>query len=955
MKQICLFITFVLLTSAAVAQAPFVTTWGVAGHGNQLLIRFETEYGEGGNYTIDFGDGTILTNQSGVASHTYEAPGTYTVTVSGNFDRFLLEEDYETLLKSVEQWGDTEWTSMEGMFKGCSNLVIKATDVPNLSKVTSMKEMFYGCASIGIIPNLGEWDVSNVTNLAGMFNRATSFNQSLDTWDVSKVSTMGEMFSYARSFNQPLEAWDVSNVVNMEAMFFQAASFNQPLNAWDVSKVTNMSNMFSDGLFSTTSKTVKFNQPLDAWDVSNVTDMSYMFCGAKFNQSIEAWDVSNLLTMKAMFYESKFNHPIASWDVSNVTDMSNMFYRADFNQPIGVWDVSNVTDMSGMFSEATNFSQPLNSWNVSSVTNMAGMFKKASSFNYPINTWDVSNVTEMGSMFREATNFNQSLNAWDVSNVTNMSSMFYYAINFNQPLDTWNLTNAAMSVNTFVMYSGLNVINYDLLLERFLELDMPTGLTFNAHGLYYCNQEARDYLINTLDWNMVGDYLSLTCNSISGSVFYDLDANGCTTEDLAADVFFVNLDNGISNFRQSVANGMYSIPTRDENYIVSLVNVPEYFTVSPEAIEVDFTSTIDEIVNFCVTSSQVVNDISIALLPITEGRPGFEATYKLVVKNLGTQSVDNITATLTFDEAMQSFVVASAKTETTTSNSLEFSITALNPFESWETSITMQTFTPPIVNGGDVLSFTAMVLPNSDDYTPNDNTFNLEQIVVNSRDPNDKQVLQGESIVMEQTGEYLDYLIRFQNTGSASAVNIRVEDELHENLDWSTLSITNASHEYQVEVTNGNEVDFIFNGIYLTAESQNEQESHGFIAYKIKPKTTVEVGDIMSGNASIYFDYNAPIITNTVTTEVVGVLGVEEHVLSSLVTVYPNPIDGEIHLEMNDEVELISIKLYNMQGRLLLETKENTNNIKTDQLSSGVYMLSLETNKGQLVKRVVKK
>nr|WP_253187456.1 T9SS type A sorting domain-containing protein [Mangrovimonas sp. DI 80] len=345
-------------------------------------------------------------------------------------------------------------------------------------------------------------------------------------------------------------------------------------------------------------------------------------------------------------------------------------------------------------------------------------------------------------------------------------------------------------------------------------------------------------------------------------------------------------------------------------------------------MEVDFATSTGEQVDFCVTANQDINDLNITLLPITEARPGFTATYKLVVKNLGTQSMDNITASLLFDEAMQSFVEANPVTSATTTNSLEFTIATLAPFESWETGITMQTFTPPAVNGDDLLNFTATVLPNTDDYTPNDNIFSLEQIVVNSYDPNYKQVLQGETIVMEQTSEYLDYLIRFQNTGTASAINIRVEDELHDNLDWSTLSITSASHDYQVEVTNSNEVEFIFDDIYLPVESQNEPESHGFIAYKIKPITTVAVGDVMSGNASIYFDYNAPIITNTVTTEVVDVLGVGEHVLSSLVTVYPNPISEGVYLEMNDGVELISAKLYNVQGRLLLETKETTNHIK---------------------------
>ena len=39
--------------------------------------------------------------------------------------------------------------------------------------------------------------------------------------------------------------WDVSNVTNMGGMFLNAESFNQPLNNWNVSKVTNMASMMS--------------------------------------------------------------------------------------------------------------------------------------------------------------------------------------------------------------------------------------------------------------------------------------------------------------------------------------------------------------------------------------------------------------------------------------------------------------------------------------------------------------------------------------------------------------------------------------------------------------------------------------------------------------------------------------------------------------------------------------
>jgi len=147
----------------------------------------------------------------------------------------------------------------------------------------------------------------------------------ISDWDTSEVTDMANMFDGASSFNQPLEKWDVSQVTNMECMFYGASSFNQPLEKWDVSQVTDMSYMFYHAS--------SFNQPLERWDVSQVTDMKRMF-----------------------YHTTSFNQPLEKWDVSQVTDMSYMFYRAEsFNQPLEKWDVSQVTNMDGRFLGATSF------------------------------------------------------------------------------------------------------------------------------------------------------------------------------------------------------------------------------------------------------------------------------------------------------------------------------------------------------------------------------------------------------------------------------------------------------------------------------------------------------------------------------------------------------------------------------------------------------------------------
>ena len=96
---------------------------------------------------------------------------------------------------------------------------------------------------------IGEWDVSRVTDMQGLFGSgedtpAARFNEPLNNWNVSNVIDMSEMFSNCRAFNQPLDKWNVSNVKRMDFMFFECRNFNQPLNTWNTSKVENIRDMF---------------------------------------------------------------------------------------------------------------------------------------------------------------------------------------------------------------------------------------------------------------------------------------------------------------------------------------------------------------------------------------------------------------------------------------------------------------------------------------------------------------------------------------------------------------------------------------------------------------------------------------------------------------------------------------------------------------------------------------
>ncbi|UXX78653.1 BspA family leucine-rich repeat surface protein [Reichenbachiella carrageenanivorans] len=274
-------------TQAQLIEGAFVTTWRTTAAGESITIPTT---GSGYAYKVDWGDGSDdETVYTGNASHTYTAAGDYQVSISGDFPRIYFNNGgQKNKIQSIDQWGDIEWTNMSWAFYGCSNLTYAAPDAPDLSGVTDMAGMFAHASSFN--GDLSSWDVSGVTNMLSMFRLASSFNGNLSAWDVSAVTSMSAMFYSASSFNGDLSTWDVSAVTSMSAMFRSASSFNGDLSTWDVSAVTNMFGMFSN--------VSSFNGDLSTWDVSAVTNMSELFYNANsFNGDLSSWDVSAVTNM----------------------------------------------------------------------------------------------------------------------------------------------------------------------------------------------------------------------------------------------------------------------------------------------------------------------------------------------------------------------------------------------------------------------------------------------------------------------------------------------------------------------------------------------------------------------------------------------------------------------------------------------------------------------------------
>jgi uncharacterized repeat protein (TIGR01451 family) len=244
----------------------------------------------------------------------------------------------------------------------------------------------------------------------------------------------------------------------------------------------------------------------------------------------------------------------------------------------------------------------------------------------------------------------------------------------------------------------------------------------------------------------------------------------------------------------------------------------------------------------------------------------------------------------------------------------------------------------------------AIITPFINDEYINDNEMPLRQIIVNSFDPNDKTCLQGETITPSEVGNYVHYVIRFENTGTFPAENIVVKDMIDlAKFDITTLVPLKSSHDFFTRI-NGNKVEFIFENINLDF---NDATNDGYVVFKIKTLPTLVLGDTFTNNANIYFDYNFPITTNTYTTTVAA-LSTQDFDFGAYFTLYPNPAKDVLNIQTKQDVAINSVEIYNQLGQILMATTNAINSVDVANLASGTYFVKVNTEKGSANAKFVK-
>ncbi len=235
---------------------------------------------------------------------------------------------------------------------------------------------------------------------------------------------------------------------------------------------------------------------------------------------------------------------------------------------------------------------------------------------------------------------------------------------------------------------------------------------------------------------------------------------------------------------------------------------------------------------------------------------------------------------------------------------------------------------------------------------------------IGSFDPNDKLAFpkgfSDDHLILPNID--IEYLIRFQNTGTDTAFRVVIRDTLSTWLDLESLQTGVASHDYQVQVYDDNVIQFTFDNILLPDSTTNELESHGFVKFQIAQKLDNPNGTQIFNSAGIYFDYNEPIITNQ-TFHLVGenflhgFLPTQTEDPNSAIQFryYPNPFVSHITFELDlpkpaATTRPISFTLYDLQGRQLRNEyfTDQSFTFERNNLAKGFYLFTIE-QEGQLI------
>lgn len=519
-------------------------------------------------------------------------------------------------------------------------------------------------------------------------------------------------------------------------------------------------------------------------------------------------------------------------------------------------------------------------------------------------------------------------------------------------------TSSATVAATYSAYTD-TAGYYTILVPHYLaqvNLMLPNGYTLTYPQTNY-------YAVNFNSGTMHSNYnfgLSALSVHLCGRSYLDDNNDSLynfTDRDLPGVMLTAtNTITGLVYHTVASVNGNYCFDLPPGNFIVKPVNYPlDSATFTPDSLQVNaggggnFNNR-----NFGFRSV-VPTDFNLVLTSSTEARPGFDYELCTRVRNTGflkgkgeiVCDYDPVLTPLSINP-LNGIINTANHTITWITDSLS---TGAVSYYTAIFNIPVPTPLGAQLNN----SSTITALPGTIENDLSDNSYNINQTVIGSYDPNDKAVFPAG---IGATGDVLhntpfDYRIRFQNTGTASAINVFITDTIDENLDLNTLVVQRVSHSYDL-VINGNVLTWRFFNINLPDSNTNEPLSHGFIEYSISPEAGLSDGTTIENTAYIYFDFNPPVITNTtLNTMQSSLTAVEEIRPNQQLLVYPNP--GRDKITLLPRIETggrTKISVYDLAGKRIRILFDGVYNavapVTADiaDMANGIYIIELRHEGG---------
>ncbi|MFT4804062.1 MAG: hypothetical protein ACI9YE_001260 [Psychroserpens sp.] len=465
-------------------------------------------------------------------------------------------------------------------------------------------------------------------------------------------------------------------------------------------------------------------------------------------------------------------------------------------------------------------------------------------------------------------------------------------------------------------------------------------------------------------------YCSTSVGIIEVNAFADANGNNVfdTSEPSFYNGYFTYEKNndGTINIVNS-STGSFQILSTSETDLYNVTfnlyeeSLPCYDITTSTFDNVSVANGTSEVIDFAVVEEQSCEDLAVYIINYgVPPRPGFNHINYLLLENLGLTTIVSGSVEFTADPQLiyngVTFVNPNYVINTTVTG---FIVDFVN-LQPGEVEFLQISFTCPAeIELGEIVTNTANYVTDTNDLVASNNYSTLSEVVVGSWDPNDKRESHGPRVNYDDfaaSDQWLYYTIRFQNLGTFPATFIRIDDALDSQLDESTFQMLRSSHDYVVTRTD-TDLEWFFEDINLPAEQDDVEGSQGFVYFRIKPNPGYGIGDIIPNTASIFFDFNAPVITNRFDTEFVeDALSVEDSNFIAF-DMFPNPSKDSVTIRLNaNNFGNVTINIIDLQGKLILEEQiSEGNNLVLDiaDLQSGLYFVKLNANNKSRVKKLI--